>query len=356
VCNCKSGGERLVVFFIGANLPHVVYLDSTAFGCIFFSSFLFHGYSVLFIFIMADLDNFFAKKDKAKKKKGQVGSTGFSKANTDVIMKGIEENERRSEQKEKQEEKTFATSVAVKSQNAEDKATAEKAAEKDKDDKDVAAGGAGAGAGAGAGTAAATQTGAASGAGGGHGVSAIRAATSTPTGGYFGTTASASRASSEVVLATTDAARQAKKVFGISDDGTVKRKKKQKSNQRAQLNRVYSGSVFGTHPFGHYLLFNPRFIWLHCIRIICLFRSILDVAFISFHSICYSFRSLFCSFLGLFPHSRSLGLFPAGCIALFAVFSSTSFLHSRSHTVTIGPKTIHYVIYSHLPKTIHYVI
>ena len=33
--------------------------------------------------IMADLDDFFAKKDKKKK-----GKSGFSKANTDIISKG----------------------------------------------------------------------------------------------------------------------------------------------------------------------------------------------------------------------------------------------------------------------------
>lgn len=37
---------------------------------------------------MAGLDDFFAKKDKKKKK-------GFSKANTDVIAKNLAENERR---------------------------------------------------------------------------------------------------------------------------------------------------------------------------------------------------------------------------------------------------------------------
>lgn len=44
---------------------------------------------------MADLDDFFAKKDKKKKTK-----KGFSKANTEVLAKNLEENERKEQQAE----------------------------------------------------------------------------------------------------------------------------------------------------------------------------------------------------------------------------------------------------------------
>ena len=44
---------------------------------------------------MADLDDFFAKKDKKKKTK-----KGFSKANTDVLAKNLEENDRKEQQAE----------------------------------------------------------------------------------------------------------------------------------------------------------------------------------------------------------------------------------------------------------------
>merc|ERR1712018_490470 len=44
---------------------------------------------------MADLDDFFAKKDKKKK-----GKKGFSKANTEVLAKNLEENERKEQQAE----------------------------------------------------------------------------------------------------------------------------------------------------------------------------------------------------------------------------------------------------------------
>ena len=44
---------------------------------------------------MADLDDFFAKKDKKKKTK-----KGFSKANTDVLAKNLEENDRKEQQEE----------------------------------------------------------------------------------------------------------------------------------------------------------------------------------------------------------------------------------------------------------------
>ena len=45
--------------------------------------------------IMADLDDFFAKKDKKKKTK-----KGFSKANTDVLAKNLEINEKKEQQAE----------------------------------------------------------------------------------------------------------------------------------------------------------------------------------------------------------------------------------------------------------------
>jgi len=44
---------------------------------------------------MADLDDFFAKKDKKKKSK-----KGFSKANTEVLAKNLEENDRKEQQAE----------------------------------------------------------------------------------------------------------------------------------------------------------------------------------------------------------------------------------------------------------------
>ena len=44
---------------------------------------------------MADLDDFFAKKDKKKKTK-----KGFSKANTDQLKKNLEENDRKEQQAE----------------------------------------------------------------------------------------------------------------------------------------------------------------------------------------------------------------------------------------------------------------
>lgn len=44
---------------------------------------------------MADLDDFFAKKDKKKKTK-----KGFSKANTDVLAKNLEINEKKEQQAE----------------------------------------------------------------------------------------------------------------------------------------------------------------------------------------------------------------------------------------------------------------
>ena len=44
---------------------------------------------------MADLDDFFAKKDKKKK-----GKKAFSKANTEVLAKNLEENDRKEQQAE----------------------------------------------------------------------------------------------------------------------------------------------------------------------------------------------------------------------------------------------------------------
>ena len=44
---------------------------------------------------MADLDDFFAKKDKKKKAK-----KGFSKANTEVLAKNLEENDKKEQQAE----------------------------------------------------------------------------------------------------------------------------------------------------------------------------------------------------------------------------------------------------------------
>lgn len=44
---------------------------------------------------MADLDDFFAKKDKKKK-----GKKTFSKANTEVLAKNLEENDRKEQQAE----------------------------------------------------------------------------------------------------------------------------------------------------------------------------------------------------------------------------------------------------------------
>lgn len=48
---------------------------------------------------MGDLDTFFAKKDKKKK-----GSKGYSKANTDIIAKNLEESERKEIDKQEKQE------------------------------------------------------------------------------------------------------------------------------------------------------------------------------------------------------------------------------------------------------------
>ena len=58
---------------------------------------------------MADLDDFFAKKDRKKKNKA-----GFSKANTDVLAKNLEENERREAKAEEKAAPLLATSEAAK--------------------------------------------------------------------------------------------------------------------------------------------------------------------------------------------------------------------------------------------------
>lgn len=58
---------------------------------------------------MADLDDFFAKKDK--KKRG--GKKGFSKANTDVLAKNLEEKELR-DLKAEEKASPLATSEATK--------------------------------------------------------------------------------------------------------------------------------------------------------------------------------------------------------------------------------------------------
>ena len=48
---------------------------------------------------MGDLDDFFAKKDKKKK-----GTKGFSKANTDILAKNLEEMERKEQSKQDRQE------------------------------------------------------------------------------------------------------------------------------------------------------------------------------------------------------------------------------------------------------------
>ena len=58
---------------------------------------------------MADLDDFFAKKDKKKKTK-----KGFSKANTDILAKNLEENERK---EQRAEEKANDASRATRIEN-----------------------------------------------------------------------------------------------------------------------------------------------------------------------------------------------------------------------------------------------
>jgi hypothetical protein len=48
---------------------------------------------------MGDLDDFFAKKDKKKK-----GTKGFSKANTEILAKNLEEMERKEQNKQDRQE------------------------------------------------------------------------------------------------------------------------------------------------------------------------------------------------------------------------------------------------------------
>ena len=58
---------------------------------------------------MSDLDDFFKKKDKKKKK---AGNQGFSKANTEVVAKRLEEKEARRGEKSG-DEVPLATSMAL---------------------------------------------------------------------------------------------------------------------------------------------------------------------------------------------------------------------------------------------------
>jgi len=58
---------------------------------------------------MADLDDFFAKKDK--KKKGKKGSK-FAKANTDILAQNLIENDKKTEDDEKKASTMLATSEA----------------------------------------------------------------------------------------------------------------------------------------------------------------------------------------------------------------------------------------------------
>ncbi|XP_040580384.1 protein CDV3 homolog [Lepeophtheirus salmonis] len=57
---------------------------------------------------MADLDNFFAKKDKKKKKSTTLG---FSKANTEVIVKNLEVQRHRDQEKESEHAVPLATTI-----------------------------------------------------------------------------------------------------------------------------------------------------------------------------------------------------------------------------------------------------
>jgi len=53
---------------------------------------------------MADLDDFFAKKDK--KKKGKKGSK-FAKANTDILAQNLIENDKKTEDDEKRQQQCW---------------------------------------------------------------------------------------------------------------------------------------------------------------------------------------------------------------------------------------------------------
>jgi len=72
---------------------------------------------------MSDLDNFFAKKDKKKKTK-----KGFSKANTDILAKNLEEQDRKEAKADEKTAVPLATSEVNRAQAAsqnQDKAVAE---------------------------------------------------------------------------------------------------------------------------------------------------------------------------------------------------------------------------------------
>lgn len=66
---------------------------------------------------MADLDDFFAKKDK--KKKGKKGSK-FAKANTDILAQNLIENDKKTEDDEKKAAAMLATSEANRAGAAKD--------------------------------------------------------------------------------------------------------------------------------------------------------------------------------------------------------------------------------------------
>ena len=67
---------------------------------------------------MADLDDFFAKKDK--KKKGKKGSK-FAKANTDILAQNLIDNDKKEEESEKKASVMLATSEANRAGAANDK-------------------------------------------------------------------------------------------------------------------------------------------------------------------------------------------------------------------------------------------
>jgi len=71
---------------------------------------------------MADLDDFFAKKDK--KKKGKKGSK-FAKANTDILAQNLIENDKKTEDDEKKAATLLATSEANRAGAAKDNPGAE---------------------------------------------------------------------------------------------------------------------------------------------------------------------------------------------------------------------------------------
>ena len=136
---------------------------------------------------MADLDDFFAKKDKKKK-----GKSGFSKANTDIISKNLEESERKSEQKAIDDSKAaqLATSEA---------ARASMAGEDPARDREAAA----------------------TPGGGGEGGGGVKGSAVSGVGMSKSNYSSYGHSGGEIVLATTDAARKANMMIGLGDDGTV---------------------------------------------------------------------------------------------------------------------------------------